>query len=165
MTSNPVYLISTNVGGGCDQSSEDAYSCAAPDPTSVIPYTLFRLMLAAGVTSHQRMLTPVQHLILPLLSLEVCVSLIFTVDWFMYLLWALIMTVTADFSLYLAGLTDFDSGLFHSPKLNTLNVTTDIWIWNRAYGGCDRSAGSVYSSAVPDHFVLSNVLMVLCLGK
>jgi hypothetical protein len=31
-----------------------------------------------------------------------------------------------------------------------LNLTTDIWVWNRDHGGCDRSAGDAHSSAVPD---------------
>jgi hypothetical protein len=65
----------------------------------------------AGVTGQQRMLTPPRHLILPLVFPGVHVSLIFIVDYAMYLIWALILT--ADFSVYLAGLTDFDCGLFH----------------------------------------------------
>jgi hypothetical protein len=44
----------------------------------------------------------------------------------MYLIWTLI--VTADFSVYLAGLTDFDCGLFRSPNLDTPNLNTDISI-------------------------------------
>jgi hypothetical protein len=32
-TGNPVYLISTNVHGGCDRSADDAYSSMTPDPT------------------------------------------------------------------------------------------------------------------------------------
>jgi hypothetical protein len=33
-TGNPVYLISTEVHGGCDRSAEDAYSSMAPEPIS-----------------------------------------------------------------------------------------------------------------------------------
>jgi hypothetical protein len=60
------------------------------------------------------------------------------------------MILTADFPVYLAGLTDFDCGLFCSPNLDILNLNTDIWIWNGAHGGCDRSAGDTHSSAAPD---------------
>ena len=52
--------------------------------------------LTAGVTGQQRMLTPSRHLILPLVFPVVCVSLIFDVDYFIYLICALILT--ADFS-------------------------------------------------------------------
>jgi hypothetical protein len=52
--------------------------------------------LTAGVTGQQRMLTPPRHLILPLGLPEVHVSLIFSVDYSMYLIWALVLT--ADFS-------------------------------------------------------------------
>jgi hypothetical protein len=80
----------------------------------------------AGVTGQQRMLTPPRHLILPLVFTGVRVSLIFTVDYSTYLIRALILT--ADFSVYLAGFTDFDCGLFRSPNLDTLNLTIDILI-------------------------------------
>jgi hypothetical protein len=40
--------------------------------------------------------------------------------------------------------------LFRSTNLDTLNLTTDIWIWNGAHGGCDWSAGDTHSSAAPD---------------
>jgi hypothetical protein len=50
--------------------------------------------------------------------------------------------------MYLAWLTDFDSGLIRLPDFDTLNLTTDIW--NGAHGGCDRSAGDAHSSAAPD---------------
>jgi hypothetical protein len=49
----------------------------------------------------QRMLTPPRHLILPLLLPEVGVSLIFTVDYSMYLIWTLVLT--ADFPFYLTS--------------------------------------------------------------
>jgi hypothetical protein len=78
----------------------------------------------AGVTGQQRMLTPTQHLIVPLVFPGVRVSLILTMDYFIYLIWTLILT--ADFSVYLAVLTDFDCGLFRSPNLDTLNSNTDI---------------------------------------
>ena len=39
-------------------------------------------------------------------------------------------------------------GLFRSPNLDTLILTTDIW--SRAHGGCDRSAEDAYSSMAPD---------------
>jgi hypothetical protein len=55
-----------------------------------------------------------------------CVSLIFTVDYSTYLIWALVLILIADFSVYPAGLTDFDCGLFRSTNLDTLNLTTDI---------------------------------------
>jgi hypothetical protein len=74
------------------------------------------------------------------------VSLIFNVDYFIYLICALILT--ADFSVYLAWLTDFDCGLFCLLKFDTLNLTSDIW--NGAHGGCDQSAEDAYSSAAPD---------------
>jgi hypothetical protein len=35
-TDNPVYLISTKGARGCDRSTEDAYSSAAPDPTFAV---------------------------------------------------------------------------------------------------------------------------------
>jgi hypothetical protein len=76
------------------------------------------------VTSQQMMIGPLQHLILPLVFPGVYVSLILTVDFSMYLIWALILT--ANFSVYLAGLIDFNCGLFRSPYLYTLNLTTDI---------------------------------------
>jgi hypothetical protein len=34
--------------------------------------------------------------------------------------------------------------------LDTLILTTDIWIWSGAHGGCDRSAEDAYSSMAPD---------------
>jgi hypothetical protein len=49
----------------------------------------------AGVTGQQRMLTPPWHLILPLLFPGICVSLMMTVDYSIYLIWALILP--ADF--------------------------------------------------------------------
>jgi hypothetical protein len=78
----------------------------------------------AGVTGQQRMLIPSRYLILPLVFLGVRVSLIFNVDYFIYLVCALILT--ADFSVYLARLTDFDCGLFRLLNFDTLNLTTDI---------------------------------------
>jgi ABC-type proline/glycine betaine transport system permease subunit len=77
-----------------------------------------------GVTGQQRMLTLPRHLNLPLVFPGVRVSLVFTVDYSMYLIKALILTV--DFSVYLAGLSDFDCGLFHSSNLDALNLSTDI---------------------------------------
>jgi hypothetical protein len=71
------------------------------------------------------MLTPPRHLILPMVFPVVRVSLILN-GLFMYLIWTLILT--ADFSVYLAGLIDFDCGLFHPPNLDTMNLTTDILI-------------------------------------
>ena len=112
---------------------------------------MFRLLdqddgLKGFVTGQQGMLTPPRHLILPLVFPVVCVSLIFNVDHFIYLICALILT--ADFSVYLASLIDFDCGLFRLPNFDTLNLTTDIL--NGAHGGCDRSAEDAYSSAAPD---------------
>jgi hypothetical protein len=56
------------------------------------------------------------------------------------------LVLTPDFSVYL----DFDCGLFRSPNLDTLNLTTGIWIWNRVHGWCDRSAEGAHSSVAPD---------------
>jgi hypothetical protein len=63
--------------------------------------------LTAGVTGQQGM-----HLIPPLLFSGVRVSLI----------------LTADFSVYLTRSTDFDSGLFRLPNLDTLILTTDFYV-------------------------------------
>ena len=67
------------------------------------------------MTGQQGMLTPPRHLIPPLVFPGVRVSLIFTVDYLMYLIWTPILS--ADFSVYLAGLTDFDCGMFRSVHL------------------------------------------------
>jgi hypothetical protein len=45
---------------------------------------------------------------------------------FRYLNWSLILT--ADFSVYLTRRTDFDSGLFRLPDLDTLILTTDFYV-------------------------------------
>jgi hypothetical protein len=71
------------------------------------------LRLTAGVIGRQGMLTSPSHLISPLLFAGVRLSLIFTVDCFIYLTWTLILT--ADFSVYLTKHTDFDSGFFRLP--------------------------------------------------
>jgi hypothetical protein len=70
----------------------------------------------ADATAQQRMLTPSRHLILPLVFPVVCGSLIFNVDYFIYLICTL--NLTAEFSLYLALLIDFDCGLFRLPKFD-----------------------------------------------
>jgi hypothetical protein len=80
--------------GGCDRSEENIYSPAAPDPTS-------------GV-SRGPCKKPDFH----------------CMDFYMYLIWALILT--ADFSVYLPGLTDCDGRWFRSPYLDTPNLITDI---------------------------------------
>jgi hypothetical protein len=98
----------------------------------------------AGVTGQQRMLTPPRHLILPLVTPEVCVSLIISCTWYGH--WFLLRIVP----FYLTGIADFDCVLIRSPNLDTLILTTDIWIWNGAHGGCDRSAEDAYSFATPD---------------
>jgi hypothetical protein len=67
---------------------------------------------------------------------------------FHYLSWTLIFT--ADFSVYLTSRTDFDSGLFRFPNLDTLILTTDFYVLYGVHGGCDRSAGDAYSSMAPD---------------
>jgi hypothetical protein len=90
------------------------------------------------------MLNPPQHLIQPLVFPGVRVSLICTVDYSVYVICAQILT--ADFSVYLAGLADFDCWLFRSPNLDTLTID----IWNGTYSGCDRSAEDAHSSAAPD---------------
>jgi hypothetical protein len=92
------------------------------------------------------MLTPSRHLILRLVFPGVSVSLNFNVDYFIYLICALILT--ADFSVYLAWLIDFDCGLFRLPNFDTMNLTTDIW--NGVHGECDRLAEDAYSSKAPD---------------
>jgi hypothetical protein len=94
------------------------------------------------------MLPPLRHLILPLVFPGIRVSLVFIVDYSMYLIWALILT--ADFSVYMARLTEFDCGLFRSLNLDTLNLTAYIWFWNGAYGRCDRSVGDADSSMAHD---------------
>jgi hypothetical protein len=66
----------------------------------------------------------------------------------MHLIGALILT--ADLVVYLAGLADLYCRLFWSSNRDTLNLTIDIWIWNGAYGGCDRSEGIAHCSAAPD---------------
>jgi ABC-type sugar transport system permease subunit len=48
-----------------------------------------------GVSGRQRMLTPPRHLLLHLVFPGIRVSLVFTVDYSMYMIWAL--TLTADF--------------------------------------------------------------------
>jgi hypothetical protein len=55
------------------------------------------------------MFTRPWHLILPLVFSGVRASLIFIVDYPIHLIWALILT--ANFSVYLPGFTDFDCGL------------------------------------------------------
>jgi hypothetical protein len=60
----------------------------------------------------------------------------FSLNYSMHLIWTLCLT--ANFSVYLARLTDFDCGLFRLPNLDTQNLTTDISIWNGAHGRCDR---------------------------
>jgi hypothetical protein len=71
--------------------------------------------------------------------------------WLKWEMWPVfILAHSAELSVYLDGLTDFDCGLFRSPNMDTLNLTTDIWIWNAAQGGCDWSAGDAHSSAAPD---------------
>jgi hypothetical protein len=72
----------------------------------------------------------------------------FDCELFHYLNWTLILT--ADFSVYLTRRTDFDSGLFRLPDLDTLILTTDFYVKYGAHGGCDRSAGDAYSSMAPD---------------
>jgi hypothetical protein len=58
--------------------------------------------------------------------------------------------LTEDFSLYLTSRTDFDSGLFRFPNLDTLILTTDFYVWYGAHGGCNQTAGDAYSSMAPD---------------
>jgi hypothetical protein len=60
----------------------------------------------------------------------------FTVDCSVYLIWTLILS--AGFSVYLTGRTDFDCGLFRLPDLDTLILGTDfcvaIWLVAGATG-------------------------------
>jgi hypothetical protein len=46
--------------------------------------------------------------------------------------------------------TGLDCRLFRSQSLDTLILTTDIWILSGAHDGCDRSAEDAYSSMAPD---------------
>jgi hypothetical protein len=69
------------------------------------------------------------------------------------LIWTLSLFLSPPhppYPVYLAGLADFDCGLFGSQNLDKLNLTIDICIWNGNHGGCDRSAGDAHSSAAPD---------------
>jgi hypothetical protein len=95
--------------------------------------------LTVGLTGRQGMLTPPRHLIPPLLCPGVHVSLIFTVDCSIYLHWKPILTV--DFSVYLTERTDFDCGLFCLPNLDTLILTTDLYVWNGAQMGATGQQG------------------------
>jgi hypothetical protein len=106
------------------------------------------------------MLTTPQHLILPLVFPGVRIRLIFVMGFFMFLIWAFILT--ADFSVYVTGFTNFGCRLFCSPNLSILILTTDIWIWNWAHCGCDRSTGDALSSGAPDpNFVFVGVCVAL----
>ena len=82
--------------------------------------------LTAGVTGQQGMLTPPRHLIPLLVFPGVRVSLIFNVDYLMYLIWTLILT--ADFSVNLTSCTDSDSGLVRFRNFDTLILTTDFYV-------------------------------------
>jgi hypothetical protein len=85
------------------------------------------------------MLNLPRHLIPPLVFPGVRVSLIFTVDYSIYLNWTLILI--ADFSVYLTGRTDIDCGLFHSRNLDTLILTTDFCISNGTQAGATGRQG------------------------
>jgi hypothetical protein len=102
------------------------------------------------VTCQQRMLIPLRHLILSFVFPGVRVSLIFTRLFYVPDLRIDFIFGCFRFSVYMAGLTNFDCGLFHSPNLDTPKLITDIWIWNGAHCGCDRSAEDAHSSAAPD---------------
>jgi hypothetical protein len=73
-------------------------------------------VLKADVIGQEGMLTHPWHLILLLLLLRVRVSLILTVN------------KSADFCVYQTRFTDFDSGLFRLPNLDTLILTFDFYV-------------------------------------
>jgi hypothetical protein len=79
--------------------------------------------LTADVIGQHGMFTPPRHLFS-----GICVSLILTVDCFIYLNWTL--SSTADFPVYQTRRTDFDCRLFGLPNLDTLIFTTDFSVWN-----------------------------------
>jgi hypothetical protein len=91
------------------------------------------------------MLTPSRHLLLPLVFPRVRASLIFTRLFHVPDLWLRIFPFTwLDSPILTADCS------IHSPNLDTPILTTDIWIWNGAHGGCDRSAEDAHSFATPD---------------
>jgi hypothetical protein len=73
-------------------------------------------------------------------------SFIFTVDhsitWTIHWFWL---------GIYLTRWTDFDSGLFCLPNLDTLILITDFYVLYEAHSGCKRLVGDAYSSMTPDH--------------
>jgi hypothetical protein len=80
----------------------------------------------------------IRHLVSSLVSPGVCVSLVSTVDCFIYLFWTLILTAVL-FLVCLTECRDFDCRFFRSSDLYISIWTTDFCIWNGAYRGCDRS--------------------------
>jgi hypothetical protein len=64
--------------------------------------------LISGVAGRQGMRTPPRQLVRPLVFPGFSVSLIFTVDYSIYLTWTLILT--ADLSIYLTVRNDVDCG-------------------------------------------------------
>jgi hypothetical protein len=102
---------------GCDRSAEDAYSSAAPDPTSPVSRGQCKPDFHCGL------------FYIPDLGTE----------------------FDCGVSIYLIVLTNFDYKLFRSPNIDTLNLTTDIWIWNGAHGVCDGQQGML---TPPQHLFL-----------
>jgi hypothetical protein len=107
----------------------------------VIPHTNIDWERTVGVTCQQRMLTPIRHLMLPVVFPGVCEPK------FQSEL-SHVPDLSTGFDCRFFSLLDFDCGLFHLPNLNTLSLTIDIW--NRAHCGCDWSAGYAHFSAAPD---------------
>jgi hypothetical protein len=87
-----------------------------------------------GVTGQQRMLNHPRHLILPLQFPGVCVLLIFTVDYSMYLIWTLVFT--AHFPFYMIELTDINSSMSNDPSLCNSLVCTSISQRSYKTDGC-----------------------------
>jgi hypothetical protein len=67
-----------------------------------------------------------------------------------YLLWMfhlpdLDTDLDCGYSVYLTRHTDFDSGLFRFPDVDTSILTIEFYAINGAHGGCDQSTGDAYS--------------------
>ena len=89
-------------------------------------FMIVKLGSWASVTAREGKISPPRHLILhvPLVFPGVRVSMVFNEDYSMYLIWALILK--ENFYVYLTGLIDSDCGLFRSPSLDTMMLTTEI---------------------------------------
>jgi hypothetical protein len=93
------------------------------------PYLISETWLPCNIISMEICLYAPRHLILPLVFPGVHVSMIFTIECLMYLILTLILNV--DFSVYLAGLADFDCGLFRLSGWSHwfwLRIVPFIWL-------------------------------------